>query len=45
MGCDTGSDPQDALDASGFEDFIYAGQPDPPLSSKDAAGARTFVPS
>jgi Protein of unknown function (DUF4058) len=32
-------------DATGYEDFIYAGQPDPPLSSKDAAWARTFVPS
>ncbi len=32
-------------DATGYEDFIYAGQPDPPLSSKDAAWAGTFVPS
>jgi hypothetical protein len=32
-------------DATGYEDFIYAGRPDPPLSSKDAAWARTFVPS
>jgi hypothetical protein len=32
-------------DATGYEDFIYAGRPDPPLSSRDAAWARTFVPS
>ncbi len=32
-------------DATGYEDFIYAGRPDPRLSSKDAAWARTFVPA
>jgi hypothetical protein len=31
-------------DATGYEDFIYAGRPHPALSSKDAAWARTFVP-
>jgi hypothetical protein len=30
-------------DASGYEDFIYAGSPDPPLSPEDAAWARQFV--
>jgi hypothetical protein len=32
-------------DASGYEDFIYRGQPDPPLSNDDAAWARPFVPA
>jgi hypothetical protein len=32
-------------DATGYEDFIYASQPDPLLSAKDAAWARAFVPS
>jgi hypothetical protein len=32
-------------DASGYGDFIYNGWPDPALSSRDAAWARTFVPS
>jgi hypothetical protein len=32
-------------DATGYEDFIYAGRPDPPLSSRDGVWARTFVPS
>jgi hypothetical protein len=31
-------------DATGYDDFIYAGQPDPRLSPKDATWARTFVP-
>jgi hypothetical protein len=31
-------------DAAGYEDFIYAGRPDPQLSSKDTNWARTFVP-
>ena len=30
-------------DATGYEDFIYASQPDPLLSSRDAAWARAFV--
>jgi hypothetical protein len=34
----------DVYDASGYEDFIYAGQPDLRLSAKDAAWARTFMP-
>ena len=42
-------DLQEILDhvyeATGYEDFIYAGRPDPRLSSKNAAWARTFVPS
>ncbi len=32
-------------DATGYADFIYAGRPDPPLSSRDAAWAQTFVPA
>ena len=32
-------------DATGYADFIYAGRPDPPLSSRDAAWARTLVPA
>jgi hypothetical protein len=31
-------------DATGYDDFIYAGRPDPLLSPRDAAWARTFVP-
>ncbi len=31
-------------DATGYADFIYEGRPDPPLSSRDAAWARKFVP-
>jgi Protein of unknown function (DUF4058) len=31
-------------DASGYEDFIYAGEPDLHLSSRDAAWARAFAP-
>jgi hypothetical protein len=31
-------------DKTGYEDFIYAGLPDPPLSPDDAAWARQFVP-
>jgi hypothetical protein len=31
-------------DEAGYEDFIYAGRPDPQLSSKDSAWTRTFVP-
>ncbi len=31
-------------DETGYDDFIYAGRPDPRLSSKDAAWAQTFVP-
>jgi len=27
-------------DATGYDDFIYAGRPDPPLSTKDSAWAR-----
>jgi hypothetical protein len=31
-------------DAAGYADFIYAGRPDPLLSSKEATWARAFVP-
>ncbi len=31
-------------DATGYHDFIYTGRPDPPLSSRDAAWARKFLP-
>jgi len=31
-------------DASGYEDFIYASSPDPPLAPEDAAWARQLVP-
>jgi hypothetical protein len=31
-------------DAAGYEDFIYAGGPEPEISSKDANWARTLVP-
>jgi hypothetical protein len=34
----------DIYDASGYEDFIYAGQPDLHLSARDAAWARNLVP-
>jgi hypothetical protein len=30
-------------DTSGYEDFIYAASPEPPLSSEDAAWAKQFV--
>ena len=33
-----------AYDGPGYEHFIYAGTPDPPLSAEDAAWARQFVP-
>jgi len=32
-------------DVFGYEDFIYTGAPDPPLSDKDAAWAKTLVPT
>jgi hypothetical protein len=32
-------------DAYGYEDFIYAGSPEPPISSEDAAWARQFLPA
>ena len=32
-------------DAAGYEDFIYATRPQPRLSAKDAAWARSFVPA
>jgi hypothetical protein len=42
-------DLQEALDhvydAAGYEDFLYEGKPEPPLSVKDAAWARRFVPA
>jgi hypothetical protein len=31
-------------DAAGYEDYIYRGKPEPPLSDSDAAWAMTFVP-
>jgi hypothetical protein len=31
-------------DAAGYEDYIYTGDPDPPLAPEDLAWARTFVP-
>jgi hypothetical protein len=31
-------------DAAGYEDYIYAGQPDPPLTAEDAAWAKSFLP-
>ncbi len=41
-------DLQEALhavhDAYGYEDFLYDGLPDPPLSAEDAAWARTLLP-
>ena len=33
-----------AYDGPGYEQFIYKGHPDPPLSADDAAWARTLVP-
>jgi hypothetical protein len=33
-----------AHDGPGYEQFLYAGTPDPPLSEEDAAWARPFVP-
>jgi hypothetical protein len=30
-------------DAAGYEDYIYGGDPDPPLAQEDLAWARTFV--
>lgn len=33
-----------AYDGPGYEHFIYAGLPEPPLSAHDAAWARQFVP-
>jgi hypothetical protein len=32
-------------DTTGYDDFIYAGRPDPPLSTRDAAWARRLVPT
>jgi hypothetical protein len=32
-------------DESGYEDFIYKNEPDPPLTSDDAAWARSYLPS
>lgn len=41
-------DLQDVLhriyDAAGYEDYIYGGAPEPPLSADDAAWTRQFVP-
>jgi len=34
----------DVYDAAGYEDYIYTGQPQPPLHPEDAAWAREFVP-
>jgi hypothetical protein len=34
----------DVYDAAGYDDFIYAGRPNPQLSAKDATWARTFLP-
>jgi hypothetical protein len=31
-------------DESGYEDFLYLREPDPPLADQDAAWARTFLP-
>jgi hypothetical protein len=31
-------------DAAGYEDYIYAGLPQPPLSPEDAAWAQQFIP-
>lgn len=31
-------------DASGYEDYLYEGAPDPPLSPDDIAWASQFVP-
>jgi hypothetical protein len=32
-------------DAFGYEDFLYTGSPEPPLSAEDAAWARQFLPA
>jgi hypothetical protein len=32
-------------DESGYEDFLYRREPDPPLTSDDAAWARSFLPA
>jgi len=32
-------------DASGYEDYIYAGPPDPPLAADDQAWAESLIPS
>jgi Protein of unknown function (DUF4058) len=34
-----------AYDGSGYEHFIYLGEPEPSLSPKDAAWARQFIPA
>jgi hypothetical protein len=34
----------DVYEASGYEDFIYAGRPDLHLSARDAAWARNIMP-
>jgi hypothetical protein len=31
-------------DESGYEDFLYLHEPDPPLTDEDAVWARTFIP-
>jgi hypothetical protein len=31
-------------DAAGYEDYIYRGRPDPPLTAEDAAWAKSFLP-
>ncbi|MGO9462649.1 MAG: DUF4058 family protein [Isosphaeraceae bacterium] len=35
----------EVYDATSYADFIYAGRLDPPLSSRDAAWARRFLPA
>ncbi|MBL8797456.1 MAG: hypothetical protein JNM56_26380, partial [Planctomycetia bacterium] len=32
-------------DAAGYEDYIYTGQPQPPLPPEDAAWAQMLVPA
>ncbi len=32
-------------DAAGYEDYIYGGEPDPPLAPDDAAWARSLIPA
>ena len=34
-----------AYDAAGYEDYIYAGTPEPPLDPEIAAWARRFLPA